>query len=201
MNTLVGLWKTQARRINALTLRERAIMFVSLSVALVAVTDTLVLSPRMAEQQALAKQLRQNTREVDELRLRLQPARDDTPAGRMARELEGMRAEQAALDAEIGRSADSTTIRLPELLERVLRRHERLLLQRLATLPPSAAAPGGLPRQAVDIAMRGSYPDLARYVAETEAALPALRWGELRLTRRDEGAELLARVYLPGAAP
>lgn len=195
-----ALWQRQARRIDTLTLRERAIMFVSLAVALVAATDALVLAPRSAEQQAVATRLRAQAAELDALRAqRGSGAPADTPAGRLAQTLGQVRAEQAAVDADIARRlADGGAgTRLQALLERVLRRHDRLTLQRLAT-GPAAAAPvaGALSLQGVEIGVRGSYPDLAQYVDDIERTLPGLRWDELAITRTEAGAELHARVTL-----
>ena len=69
-------WKRQARRIDALSLRERAIMFASLAVALVAATDALVLSPRSAEQKAVATRLRAQATELMALRGRYKELHD-----------------------------------------------------------------------------------------------------------------------------
>lgn len=199
-------WKRQARRIDALSLRERAIMFVSLAVALVALTDALVLSPRTAEQKAVATRLRAQAAELVAMRGQLGSGgvAADTPAGRLAQSLAAVRGEQATVDAEIARRlADgSAGARLQELLERVLRRHERLTLLRLATGPaPAASAAGALPLQGVEIAVRGAYPDLTQYVADIERTLPGLRWDEMAVTRGDAGAELRARVALLGDTP
>lgn len=215
-----ALLQQQALRINALTLRERAIMFISLAAALVAATDALVLSPRQAEQKALAQQLRQQSSDVDALRAQVAgPALADTPQARLARELLQLRTRQAEVNAEIQRRAGSgaSAMRLPTLLERVLRRHDRLTLVRLATLAPPVTSnttvtpnttttpkPGALPLQGVEIVLRGPYPDLVRYVAEAEQAMPGLRWGELHIsTRQDTPAlpELVAKVTLLGEAP
>lgn len=205
--------KQQARRVDALSLRERAIMFVSLSIALVALADGLVMSPRLAEQKSLLAQRRAESTQIDTLRTKLAGggADADTPAARLARQLAEARAQQQALDAQIaqGLAQGSPGARLPELLERVLRRYERLTLLRLATLaasaPPVASALGtnaaALPLQGVEIKLRGSYPDLAQYVADTESALPALRWGALSIASSGELPVLTARVYLLGALP
>ena len=91
----------------------------------------------------------------------------------------------------------------------MLRRYDRLTLLRLATAAPAVnpaaqaldKASGGLPLQGVEIVVRGSYPDLAQYVADTESALPALRWGALTITGGSEQPVLTARVYLLGAVP
>lgn len=200
MKQLLILWQRQARRIDALTLRERAIMFISLAVALVAAADSLVLAPRMAEQKALATQMRQGATELGALRTRLAGPAADSDAARLGRELAAVAAERNTLEADIagrlGAAAAGTS--LPDLLARVLRRHARLTLLRLTTAPPAAAAPNTLPRQAVEIVMRGAYPDLATYVADTETALPGLRWGTLAITRQGDTAELNAQVFLPG---
>lgn len=207
----------QAKRIDGLSLRERAFMFVSLAAALVAVADALVISPRLAEHKALLAQRQAQTVQLNTLRTDLAGggAHADTPAAKLARQLAEARARQLALDAEIARelAQGAQGSRLPDLLERVLRRHERLTLLRLAMAAPItspaaqgldgalADAGGRMPLQGVDIVVRGSYPDLAQYVADTESALPALRWGALTVTAGPELPVLNARVYLLGAAP
>jgi MSHA biogenesis protein MshJ len=209
--------QAQAKRIDALSLRERAIMFVSLAVALVAAADALVISPRLAEQKALLAQRQAQTVQINALRTTLAGggAEADTPSARLARQLTEGRARQQALDAEIahGLAQGARGARLPDLLERVLRRYDRLTLLRLATVQPTgnaaaqaldnalAKADAALPLQGVEIVVRGSYIDLAQYVADTESALPALRWGPLSITGGSELPVLTARVYLLGAAP
>ena len=209
--------QAQAKRIDGLSLRERAIMFISLAVALVAVADALVISPRLAEHKALLAQRQAQTAQINTLRTDLASggANADTPAAKLARLLAETRARQQALDAEIAHSLAQAAqgSRLPDLLERVLRRYERLTLLRLATLAPAgntvtsmlesalAKVGGAGPLQGVEIVVRGRYPDLAQYVADTENALPALRWGALTVTAGHELPVLTARVYLLGAAP
>ena len=208
--------QAQARRIDGLSLRERAIMFVSLAVALVAVADALVISPRLAEQKELLAQRQAQTAQINTLRTTLAGggAAADTPAAKLSRQLAEARARQQALDAEIARglALGAHGARLPDLLERVLRRYERLTLLRLATVESPAhpvakalesalAAAGSAPAHGVEIVVRGSYPDLAQYVADTESALPALRWGALSITGGSELPVLTARVYLPGSVP
>ena len=199
-------WKTalarQTKRVDALTLRERAILFVSVAVALVAAFDHFLLSPRMAAHKALAQQIRQQASELDGLRAQAAPGRIDGPGAQLERQLAALRQEQAQLDQSLAQLQGGLAAgpQLPDLLGRVLRRHERLTLLRLATVKPAtntaAAAPNELPRQAVQLAMRGSYPDLTQYLADTEAALPGVRWGEVAITRQGSSAELSATVWL-----
>lgn len=212
-----AFFQQQAKRIDGLSLRERAMMFVSLAVALVALADGLVISPRLTEQKALLAQRQAQATEINTLRVTLAGggAAADTPGAKLARQLTEARARQQTLDADIAHALahGAQGARLPDLLERVLRRYERLTLLRLATVAPTAnpVAPaldtalakvsGALPLQGVEIVVRGSYPDLAQYVADTESALPALRWGALTITGGSELPVLTARVYLLGAVP
>jgi MSHA biogenesis protein MshJ len=192
-----------AKRIDALTLRERAIMFVSIVIGLVAAFDHFLLSPRMAEQKALAGQIRQLSREVDGLRAQLAPGRTEGPGAKLTRELDDLRAQQLHLDQALAQLQGGLAggAQLPDLLERVLRRHDRLTLMRLATVKAPAAVTTPHQRQAVQIAMRGNYPDLTQYLADTEAALPGLRWGDVAIARQGSGAELTATVLLNRILP
>lgn len=196
-------WRKQAERIDALTLRERAIMFVSLAVALVALADFTVLSPALGLHKRLATEVAQRTQELAALRERVALASSaaDTPARRLQGAIEAARAERQALDAEIDKlgARSHQAPRLADLLERVLRRHERLTLVRLDTsAPPSPAVEGALPLSTVHLSLAGGYHDIAHYLAEIERTLPGLRWAELRLTREGEGALLTLRVQLLG---
>lgn len=195
----------QARRIDALSLRERAIMFVSLAAALVAVADAWVLTPRLAEQKTYAERMRAQSGELDTLRTQAAGGgAADTPAARLQSQLQEVRSQQQALDAQIRHrlSDGSAHAQLPDLLRRVLRRHDRLLLLRLETATDTKVTTGSsLAQQGVDIGVRGDYADLTRYVADAELAMPGLRWGELSITRDGAATELRARVYLAGELP
>lgn len=205
------MWQTQARRIDALSLRERVIMFASLALALGALVDVLLLSPAIAERRALAEQMRRNGNELGTLRAQLAAVVQtgtDTPLGRRRAAVERARAELQSLDAQVqARLArrDEVT-RLPELLERVLRRHERLTLTRLATVeaPRSAGADGaasGLHWQAVELSVAGSYLDLMQYLAALEQELPGLRWGALQIATQTQPPVLTVRLLLAGEQP
>lgn len=205
------LWSAQARRIDALSLRERVIMFASLALALAALVDALLLSPAIAERRALAEQMRRNGNELGTLRAQLAAATQtgtDTPLGRQRAAVERARAELQSLDAQVqARLAHRDEVtRLPELLERVLRRHERLTLTRLATVeaPRSAAADGagsGLRWQAVELSVAGSYLDLMQYLAALEQELPGLRWGALQIATQTQPPVLTVRLLLAGEQP
>lgn len=204
-----AIWAAQARRIDGLSLRERAIMFVSIAVALAALADTLWLTPLMAQQKALTAQLQQQTRELQVLRQRLaattQPVAPDTPQGRLQAAVARTQASREALAAELRQlgAEGAPATRLPELLASVLRRHERLTLLRLTTAAPApspgaAGAEPALPLQGVDLSLAGAYADLVQYLAEIERTLPGLRWGELRIQAATQPPVLSLRLFLMG---
>ena len=47
----------------------------------------------------------------------------------------------------------------------------------------------------------GPYAELVRYVKNLESALPALRWGALRLQSDKQPPELTLQVYVVGVRP
>ncbi len=205
-----ALWTAQARRIDALSLRERVIMFVSLALALGALVDALLLSPALDERRRLAAQMHQQGRELEALRRQLAAATQaapDSPLGRQRSAIAQARSELATLDDQVRErlaSHDELT-RLPDLLGRVLRRHERLTLTRLATVTDSGAAPAAgaaaVRWQGVDLSVAGSYLDLMQYLADLERALPGLRWGALQIGTQTLPPVLTVRLLLAGEAP
>jgi MSHA biogenesis protein MshJ len=195
---MTAFWALQGKRIDALTLRERVIMFVSLAVALAALADALVLSPQGAQQKALAAQMRGQTAELEGLRSQLaaqSAAAADTPQGRLQR----LRAERQAVDEQIRAHAGAEAARLPDLLGQVLKRHDRLTVLRLATAAPRPAADGEAaapPQVGVDLSLAGSYLDLVAYLAEIESTLPGVRWSELQISTTEATPVMKVRVYL-----
>lgn len=211
------VWKDQARRIDALNLRERVIMFISMALAIGALADAFVLSPAMTERRQLSTQMRQQTQQIEALRMQLAAqsnAAGDTPQGRQRQALMQARDELRRLDEEVRTQlADREEMaRLPAVLDRLLRRHDRLTLVRLATATPSRAAllaaeaqpAGATPAvrwQGVELSVAGRYPDLVQYLAELEQAMPGLRWGPLQITTPSMPPVLTVQLMLVGEAP
>ncbi|MFZ2652483.1 MAG: hypothetical protein WA210_20470 [Burkholderiaceae bacterium] len=211
-----ALWKAQAQRIDALSLRERAIMFASIAVALGALADWLALTPAMAERRQLAAQIRKQSTELGALRAQLAAGKakplPDTPLNRQLAAIEQVRTERTALAAQLLEflAGRAELAQLTDVLDQVLRRHDRLTLTRLSTVPD---LPGGAPSRAavplsggsaairwqgVDLSLAGRYLDLMHYLADLERALPGLRWGELRIAAKTAPPELTVRLLMAG---
>lgn len=215
MNALRLQARTLVRRIDALSVRERAILFVSCVALLGAVADALVLSPQFSQQKAMAQRMQWQNQELAALRLRAAQAvapagADDSPRGRALAALRQVQLEQAAvarqresLATAAGDEHAAAPHDLPQLLTRVLRRHERLTLLSLATVNAGTRHDGSAPAvprapSALELRLQGAYPDLLRYVQEVERAVPGQRWEGWQLGTGQGAPILTLRLVLAG---
>ena len=220
---LLQRWERQAKRIDALSLRERAILFLSIVAVLALLFDSLVLSPQSARAKLRSDAQAQQAAEVGKLRTEFVSASGSstgTPAEQLQAQLESARNERQRLDDQLRQASTvSPAEGLSALLQRVLAQQPGLVLERLTLLDdtpvslPSAgasasgnAAPPSMPGmswQGVELQLQGSYRDTQRYVQALERELPALRWGEMRLSSGgpNEAPRLLARIYLLKVQP
>ena len=204
---LRAVWERQARRIDALSLRERAILFLSLVAVLAALFDTLVLSPQAARTRQRSEEAARQATELSRLREQFIAASQggSEPVAQLRRQLDGARAERARLD-DLLRQAGSATPGegLPAVLQRLLVQQPGLVLERLRLLDdapasgPQAPAIAGVSWQGVELQVQGRYRDMQRYLQALERELPGLRWGEMRLSAGDgnEVPRLQAEVFL-----
>lgn len=200
-------WLQLAARIDALTLRERAILFGVCLVCCVALADTLFLSPARDAHAKVTAQYNTQTQVLQRMRAELQStaAAPDVNAA-VRNDISSLQQELDAVNADIrmlapeavgGPAIESTLVQL-------LRRQEGLTLLGTATAPSAAAsapAPNMPVRQALELRVSGSYAQLTRYIAALEATLPTLRWGPLHLSATREQPELKVEIVLLGVAP
>ena len=200
-------WKQQLARINALSLRERVMLFASVAFVMVALADTLVWSPAAAKRKALVAEQAAAAKELDTLRQRLADAsstsQPDSPRGQMLAKIAQARAELQAVDRQVNENlGDGKRLaNLPDLMDQVLRRHERLTLTHLVTAndrPTDKSTESALRWQAVDLGVSGGYLDLLQYLADLEQALPELRWGPMQINTKQTPPELTVRLFLAG---
>lgn len=203
-------WTRLAARIDALSLRERVFLFATLIILSMLLAEALWLGPTQALHQQLTQRVAAQAGEVRRLQQELDEMGAQSGPGQQVREeLTQVRERLELVNREIAQlpqgQADGTP--LTQVLVHFLRRHEGLVLVRTATLAPdSRAAQGGasevpLTRQGLELTVAGSYHELVRYVQTLERALPALRWGTLRMNSERQSAELTLQVWLLGATP
>lgn len=216
-------WKLQAARIDALSLRERAFLFVSCIAVCLALADTLWLAPALARQKQAAASLRQQEVELKALREVLQTsmlsnAGNDSRAGARM-ELSDVNGRLREVNARMAQvpMADATE-GLHQVLVQFLKRYDGLTLVRATTLNfdassgagapvaarPAAAASAPLPtlvRTGMELTVAGPYLDLMRYVDTLEKALPGLRWGPMKLKSEAGVPQLSLQVSVVGVRP
>jgi MSHA biogenesis protein MshJ len=197
-------WDGYVKRIDALSVRERFFLFASLLVMLLAVVDTLWLSPAQSVQKQQLLRFKAQTAEANRLRAELQAS------GQPADASAGMRGERvlveqrlAAVEQKIAALAPTSQAGpdLEVVLLQFLRRQDGLTLVSTGTLKPEAPTlvlTPGMRRQGMELRVSGSYAALVRYVKTLETALPALRWGPVAVKTLEQGAELSLQVYLVG---
>lgn len=197
------MWYGLVARLDALSRRERLIMFFVVLVSFAALVDTLWLSPAQLAHQQLTQRLAKQGAELQGLRdaVRAAPKPDDTNRS-LREQVAQTRLQLDALDQQILKLLPGAGAGTPlaRVLVHLLRRHDGLTLVRTVALAPEVAGPGnnngagslpaGLTRQGVELTVSGPYADLTRYVAALEAALPYVRWGALSLTA-DKGPPVL----------
>jgi MSHA biogenesis protein MshJ len=196
-------WELARSKIDDMSLRERAMMFAAAAFVLISAINATLLDPLLARQKAMSAQVVQQQEKMKELQATmqtlLQSKRDD--------EHSPLRARIALLKAQLQENdsyLQSRRDRLVEpgkmaaLLEQVLRNNDKLQLVELKTLPvglliekPAAAAgqeavidksAQQIYKHGVQITVRGSYPELLRYLAALEKLPAQMFWGEVSLT-------------------
>lgn len=218
-------WQRQAQRIDALSLRERAILFLSIVAVLALLFDSFVLAPQAARAKLRSNAQAQQAAEIGKLREQFVSASSSSaasPATQLQVQLEGARNERQRLDDALREAGTVNPAEgLSALLQRVLAQQPGLVLERLTLLEdtpvslPSASASAALPGsrapasmpgmswQGVELQLQGGYRETQRYLQALERELPGLRWGEMRLSAGGPGEapRLLAQIHLLKVQP
>ncbi len=187
-------------KVDAMSLRERALIFAAAAFLLVSLIDSLFLEPLLAKQKTLSAQVVQQQEKMKEAQSRiaalLQAKQADANSPQRER-IRVLRQQIADGDAYLRDRRDKLVPpeKMAQLLEQVLNKNDRLKLVELNTLPaslliePSADAPAsqaaGLERQiykhGVKITVRGSYADLLQYLTALEKLPTQMYWSVAKM--------------------
>jgi MSHA biogenesis protein MshJ len=205
-------WTRLLERIDALSLRERVFLFISVIACALALADVLWLSPAQTQYKQLTQRFASQSAELDRLRVELKSiARPEDPSVVVRAEIVAADARLDALNADIKTLVPlvQNGPELEQVLVQLLRRQEGLTLVGLTTLKPEATAtgsaaaalPAGMRKRGLELRVSGSYAELVRYVKTLESAMPSLRWGALQLKGEQQPPELTLQVYVVGVQP
>lgn len=187
-------------KVDAMSLRERALIFAAAAFLLVSLIDSLFLEPLLAKQKMLSAQVVQQQEKMKEAQSQiaalLQAKQADANSPQRER-IRVLRQQIADGNAYLNDRRDKLVPpeKMAQLLEQVLNKNDRLKLVALNTLPvspliePSSDAPAGqatgLERQiykhGVKITVRGSYADLLQYLTALEKLPTQMYWGVAKM--------------------
>ncbi|MFT7324768.1 MAG: MSHA biogenesis protein MshJ [Rhodoferax sp.] len=193
------------KSLDALSLRERLILFASVIAISLALFDTFWLSPAQTARQQLMQRF--DTQHADLIQLQATLAgtakpvstRSDAVQNEMTAVTARLNAVNQSVTALLPAQADSTL--LAQMLVHVLRRYDGLtLVSTTAIAAPEAARDKAallqLKRQGVTLMVSGPYADLRRYVEMLEQVLPRARWGQMTLDSENSPTVLTLELFL-----
>jgi MSHA biogenesis protein MshJ len=191
-----ALLRRYAERIDALTLRERVLIFIAAALVLVAFVYLGLIAPLMEKDKRLSREVARRQTELAMLQTQLQAmARtgEMRPDDANRAKLEGLQRDIAQLDQQIAEAASRFTSprHMRDVLQQVLARNSRLQLVDLKTLPvdlfgnSDARGPRPIYRHAFELTVSGAYLDLYAYLRQLEGLPTRLYWRKADLAAGD----------------
>jgi len=197
-----------AKRLDAMSLRERALVFVAAVVVLVAIADNALLEPILRRQKASSQDNQRQQDEIRAMQAQLQAyaqARLSAGANAKRQRLEKRRAEIAELDRQLGGHGGElvTPDRMTRMLSEILKRNPDVVLLTLRSLPatgltqvPAAgAASTAVYRHGIEVTVSGSYFKMLGYIADLERNPAKILWGNLEMQAAYPNVTLKVTLY------
>ena len=203
-------WRKYAARIDALSLRERVMVFAAALAVVVFLGSALFIDPASARKRILQEQIARQATEMQGLQVQiaeLEKKRADPDAANVARR-DNLRNEITAIDDSLKEMRTSLVPaqNMKGLLQDMLARSPRLQLIALRTLPvaplvdkpaaadkngaaPGAGVPaasgGGVYKHGIQITIQGSYADIHDYLSRLEKLDWHMFWARANLNTDD----------------
>lgn len=202
-----ALWERYAAKYDALSLRERGMVFAAAMVAVLAIAYTMMIEPEIVKQRRASAAILQKQSEMKAFEAQVTKiigSRANDPDRADRERLAQVRSQLNALEARV--SAEERKFTAPSqmraVVEGLLGRSRGVALVELKTLPtatieelPKSQAPKAKPpakaapaaserliyRHGVELTVTGSYLDLLAYVRDLERLPTQLYWGGLAL--------------------
>ncbi len=176
-------WQPVASRIDEMTLRQRGMLFVTLSLAVVALAHMLLIEPVLVKQKALIERSKRDQSQLSAVRAQLESVirqQETDPEQNALRALEQQlaAAEKALATKKEGFAAAT---RLPGLLKDLLGSGRAVRLESLRVLPGTQLEGSPLYRHGVEMTITGTYFDLLQYLSDLERLPARLLWGSAEL--------------------
>lgn len=183
-----------ANRIDAMSLRERALMFITLLVALYFLTVNVLFGPLNMERDRLQQQVNQKHQETQALELQVQAlaGTGEHPDAAKRKKLEALQENLKIMDTELVRATSGlvTPREMARLVEQMLLKNRGLQVMKVESLPATPLlnvienAVGSGPmvyKHGMNIEVKGGYMDILRYLKSLEALPWKVFWGKVTL--------------------
>ncbi len=222
MNELKKRWQLLSDRIDALSLRERAMIFIAATAAVISLMNLLLIDPLLAHQKMLSGQIVQiqRTNAVMQAQIRtLLHLGNRDPDAALKMRLAQLRLQTTENGKTLNDIQDHLVSpgQMPSLLEDMLRQNRNVRLIALKTLPEEAINAQtadkkssrdvatqkpvrqegiSIYKHGVELILSGNYFDLVHYLSALEQLPWRMFWGTAHLTVDDDHIiTLTLRVY------
>ena len=180
-------WSMMAARIDDMTLRQRAMLFATVSLVVIAFVHVLLIEPALVRQKQLIDRVNRDQSQLAAVRAQIGSILKEQESGRRdpeqvaLMELEARVAAGEKALAERRRGFIAPT-RLPALVRSLLGPDAAVRLEALRVVPGAPVeGAAGFYRHGVELTLRGGYFDLLQYLAQLERLPARLLWGRTEL--------------------
>jgi len=196
------------KRVDAMSLRERVLVFAAAVVVLVAIANSVLLEPILRRQKASSQESQRQQAEIHAMQAQLHAytqAQLSEGANAKRQRLEKRRAEIAELDRQLGGQGGQlvTPDRMTRMLSEILKRNPDIVLVSLRSLPATgltqvptgAGSAAALYRHGIEVTVSGSYFKMLGYVADLERNPARILWGSMDLQAAYPNVTLRVTLY------
>jgi MSHA biogenesis protein MshJ len=195
-------WERLSEKIDALSLRERGLVFFSAALIMLGLLYSIMIRPVAEQQRALSRNISQQESQIRVVNQQLGTVvttRREDPDAINRRRLDDLKRRLGETQRQLAQR-QSTLIaadRMAGLLEDLVARNRGLELVDLKSLPPIRVGAGAKPgepapaavpgertifRHGVEVTLQGGYFELLEYVRQLERLPTQLLWGKVDLS-------------------
>jgi MSHA biogenesis protein MshJ len=204
-------WEKLVRRVDNISLRERALIFLALAAALIAVIKPVFFDPLLKQQREIAAQVDKREQSLHEVQERISAvtlAKQNDMNSPQRRHLAQLKQQLEDGNAYFQSIRDKLVEpeEVATMLKRVLDENGRLELVELKTLPVTPLLEGnasdaasGLDKQVfkhgITLTIRGNYLDLLQYLTTLKELQAQLFWTDAKMSANYPVTELTLTLY------
>jgi MSHA biogenesis protein MshJ len=181
-----------ANRIDAMSLRERAMIFITLLVALYFLAVNVLFGPLNVERDRLQQQVNQKRQETQALELQVQAlvGTGEHPDAAKRNKLEALRESLKTMDTDLVRVTAGLVPpkEMTRLIEQMLLKNRGLQVMRVESIPATPLLEGGagvtgtmVYKHGMHVEVKGGYLEILRYLKSLEALPWKVFWGKATL--------------------